>query len=103
MTYPWGHKYRAKRMNTWEGEFPKENKLYDGYHGTAPVKTYVPQNKYGLYNMLGNVWEWVSDNDNGDNDEDEESVKKDKSKKKLKSNKATPKQKVLRGGSFVDS
>lgn len=43
--------------NTWQGAFPDENTLEDGYAGTAPVKTY-PTNSYGLYQMIGNVWEW---------------------------------------------
>ena len=61
--YPWGNKLLPRgehRLNIWQGKFPDKNTLEDGYLGTAPVSTYKP-NGYGLYNMAGNVWEWVSD------------------------------------------
>jgi formylglycine-generating enzyme required for sulfatase activity len=58
-SYPWGDKYKARRMNIWEGKFPEENLLSDGFHGVAPVLTYPPQTPLGLHNMLGNVWEWT--------------------------------------------
>ena len=58
--YPWGDELDAKKMNTWQGPFPMRNSLLDGFEKLAPVKAFEP-NAYGLYNMLGNVWEWTED------------------------------------------
>jgi formylglycine-generating enzyme required for sulfatase activity len=46
--------------NFWQGAFPYANTLEDGYERTSPVRTY-PANGYGLYDMIGNVWEWTAD------------------------------------------
>jgi len=46
--------------NTWQGEFPLHNDNDDGYERTSPVKAFPPDG-YGLYDMIGNVWEWTSD------------------------------------------
>lgn len=61
--FPWGNALcpdRRHRMNVWQGTFPAENTVEDGYIGTAPVRAFEP-NDYGLWNMTGNVWEWVAD------------------------------------------
>jgi formylglycine-generating enzyme len=61
--YAWGNEFApdGKQMaNTWQGEFPWQNLLTDGYEATAPVGQFPP-NGYGLYDMIGNVWEWTTD------------------------------------------
>lgn len=67
--YPWGDALvpagGAHRANVWQGKFPGSpasgQRARDGYAATAPVRAMGPQNGYGLYNMLGNAWEWVED------------------------------------------
>jgi len=62
-TFVWGDEFEPDgrvMANTWQGDFPNENLLTDGYEWTAPVGTYEP-NGYGLYEMAGNVWEWTTD------------------------------------------
>ncbi len=46
--------------NIWQGTWPTENTLADGYFGTAPVATFEP-NAIRLHDMIGNVWEWTAD------------------------------------------
>lgn len=47
-------------MNIWQGTFPTRNTLDDGFLTTAPVRTFEP-NAYGLWQTIGNVWEWCAD------------------------------------------
>lgn len=61
--YAWGDELTpgGRHMaNTWQGAFPVENLAEDGFERTSPVRSF-PANGYGLYDMIGNVWEWTSD------------------------------------------
>lgn len=62
--YPWGDKLlpgKQHRANIFQGTFPHTNTAKDGYEFISPVDAFPPQNAYGLHNMIGNAWEWVSD------------------------------------------
>lgn len=61
--YPWGDDLLdgdGWRVNIWQGDFPVRNTTEDGFLTTAPVRTFAP-NGYGLWQTVGNVWEWCAD------------------------------------------
>ena len=88
-TFPWGNCLNpsGKHLcNIWQGNFPKTNLAKDGYIGTAPVNEYKPNN-FGLFNMVGNVWEWCQNS--WDNKDGTLNTRK------------TINQKTIRGGSYL--
>jgi len=61
--YAWGDELTpggAHMANVWQGEFPMQNLAIDGYEWTASVGSFPP-NGYGIFDMIGNVWEWTAD------------------------------------------
>lgn len=105
--YVWGNDEFSEenpQANLWRGKFPYLSATPDGHFGTTPVRTYQA-NPYGLYDMAGNVWQWVSDRYNI-------SYFADEAKKEISLNPQGPttsydpaepyaKKRVHRGGSFL--
>eukprot|EP00754_Rhynchopus_humris_P038978 Rhum_TRINITY_DN2162_c0_g1::Rhum_TRINITY_DN2162_c0_g1_i1::g.6152::m.6152/K13444/SUMF1, FGE; sulfatase modifying factor 1 len=74
--FPWGNRLYENEthwQNVWQGDLRGlVNTAEDGYRGTSPSASYPP-NAFGLYDMTGNIWEWVQDDfDRGEKQETQE-------------------------------
>lgn len=61
--YAWGSELEPGGVvmaKIWKGQFPYKNLAAPGLERTSPVRTY-PANDYGVFDMIGNVWEWTAD------------------------------------------
>lgn len=103
--YPWGDEDINKnkpRANFWQGMFPYQNTEQDGYFGTSPVKSFLP-NPYGLYDMAGNVWEWCQDWYKNDAYQEGNGVRNNPTgpNRSFDPNEPYTPKRVTRGGSFL--
>ncbi|KPH74450.1 formylglycine-generating enzyme family protein [Bosea vaviloviae] len=93
--YPWGDEEPTDEKvfcNIWQGRFPHQNTLTDGFFGTAPARSFMPTED-GFYNLAGNVWEWTSDPFRVHSLSRQAKMRNEEAKKNA--------DKVLKGGSFL--
>lgn len=93
--YPWGDQPvddGGWRLNIWQGVFPRTNTGEDGWLTTAPVRSFAP-NGYGLWQCVGNVWEWCADRYSADAYR--------RAAQGLPNGPGSDESRVLRGGSYL--
>lgn len=61
--YPWGDDAEVDgryRLNFWQGTSHARNERKDGFVYVSPVRAFPP-NAWGLFDPVGNVWQWTAD------------------------------------------
>lgn len=88
--------------NTWQGIFPTANSSEDGFAGVAPVGCYGA-NAWGLFDMIGNVWELTTDVFVADrqNTSKGQGLDPETAQKPPTFRTGTPQARVIKGGSFL--
>jgi formylglycine-generating enzyme required for sulfatase activity len=101
--YPWGSMYNANSSGCFLANFKPQRGDYaiDGFTRTAPVAQYEP-NDFGLYDMAGNVAEWINDTYDENAYEATHDLVPTYHRQTTKKDKASKKRKVVRGGSWKD-
>ncbi len=102
--YPWGD-YRIvdgkQQANYWQGWFPDHNNAADGFASLAPVGSF-PANRYGLFDLGGNAWEWIGDRYQVDYYRRSALPAPEEGETHFDGEKAVP-LRVIRGGSFLSA
>ncbi|MDR1592850.1 MAG: formylglycine-generating enzyme family protein [Prevotellaceae bacterium] len=101
--YPWGSMYNANSSGCFLANFKPQRGDYalDGFSRTSPVAQYEP-NDFGLYDMAGNVAEWINDAYDENAYEATHDLVPTYHQQVTKKDKASKKRKVVRGGSWKD-
>lgn len=90
---PLDHQHRPL-ANYWQGEFPFKNTKQDQFESVAPVGCFPP-NAFGLYDQIGNVWEWTSSIYQGAHDQHMGNYQS------LRQQQNKPQNFVIKGGSYL--
>ncbi|MDR3245264.1 MAG: formylglycine-generating enzyme family protein [Prevotellaceae bacterium] len=101
--YPWGSMYNTNSSGCFLANFKPQRGDYalDGFTRTAPVAQYEP-NEFGLYDMAGNVSEWVFDAFEESAYETTHDLVPTYHYQVKENDKPNKKRKVVRGGSWKD-